>query len=145
MLDGQLSVKVGVIDIPVRLDPSAHDKHGYYVEEHGPEIFLGPSTVDNESWSAQTVFHEALHAVFRQSGVGGLVDHEVEEHIVTVLDSAVIQILKDNPWLKETLLDERKRKARKSASNRNPKIKGRRGKSEPKDAQSKSVRKRRST
>lgn len=51
-----------------------------------------------EGWTKQTLIHEILHQVFRQSGIGGLTADD-EESIIRHLEGGLIGVLRDNPEL----------------------------------------------
>lgn len=55
-----------------------------------------------------TVVHEALHAIWRLSDIGG--DQQHEEYVVTVMANGLTDLMRRNPdlmgWIKEALESE---------------------------------------
>ena len=54
-------------------------------------IRVEASDAPQSKW--QTLWHEAMHALFRVSG------RETEHGVVDMLGYGVIQVLRDNPWM----------------------------------------------
>ena len=81
-----------------------------------PHSDMGCTTVDSQTITIhptqgpdqlrRTVLHEVLHAVVEGSGLGKwLGSSESEEFAVAVLDSALYQLIRDNPALVDFLCE----------------------------------------
>jgi hypothetical protein len=100
------TVRISGTLVPVDVDTTA-DEYGSATMVP-PRIEVRRYDLSDPHW-AGVVFHEALHIILYRYGVmQGVDDDEVEERIVTVLETAIPALLRDNPKLLKALLLEAK-------------------------------------
>jgi hypothetical protein len=89
-----MRITVGSHRIPVEIRQGLKDLGGYDDEDGTPKIVIrdGPPPV-----VAQTLLHEALHAVDSIYGLG------LNELKVRVLEQALVVLLREAPWIAEQL------------------------------------------
>jgi len=87
-------VRVGGIDIKIETTDDMEDL-GEYVS--GPEYLIRLSTECPDPVRSMVLIHEIIHAVSDQYGL------EFSEKTVRVLETAMTQIIRDNPSLLGTL------------------------------------------
>ncbi len=84
----------------VKLDESVASEGGVYGStHHGTQvIYLDPTNTEQKM--EETLLHEAMHAIFWQTGLGKRYnDVKVEEEIISALATGVYQLLKDNKFV----------------------------------------------
>lgn len=73
-----------------------------YGSTHGytQKIFLDPGQTDEKK--RQTVIHEAMHAIWWQTGLGVRYKNtkDLEEEVISAISMGLYQVLKDNDLLK---------------------------------------------
>lgn len=66
-----------------------------YIDIPNQEIYLKEQASNySEELQTNTLMHEILHAIMRYNDIN--LEYEVEEHMVTVLATSLIQIIRDN-------------------------------------------------
>ena len=98
------SVQIGPYDIPIKtLDQSDAEKDFGQFHPECMEIRLRPSFA-SEQIAADTLLHEAIHAVWH---VAGCNIKDGEERLVATLSTALCAVIKANPdlmaWLQSAL------------------------------------------
>ena len=87
-------IRVGGVDIPII--NTEMDDFGQYVSSSGYEIRLSDSI--SGSLRDMTLIHEVIHAVSDHYGL------EFSEKTVRVLETAVVQIIRDNPVMMSSII-----------------------------------------
>lgn len=87
-------IRVGGVDIPII--NAEMDDFGQYVSSPGYEIRLSDSI--SGSIRDMTLLHEVIHAVSDHYGL------EFSERTVRVLETALVQVIRDNPVLMSSII-----------------------------------------
>ena len=68
------------------------------------------SKIRNKKIFAETIFHEAIHAIFYDMGANQLMLNEI---VVQSLTNRLLDVLRNNPWLRKALFEEGEKGAEK--------------------------------
>jgi hypothetical protein len=68
------------------------------------------SKIKNNKIFAETIFHEAIHAIFYDMGATQLMLNEIIVHSLT---NRLLDVLRNNPWLRKALFEEGEKGAEK--------------------------------
>jgi hypothetical protein len=69
------------------------DKQALYGETHGRDYQISINTKQSRESQEATLFHEAVHAALSVSGLDHLVTEQIEEALVTMMESAFADVV----------------------------------------------------